>query len=62
MKKICLSVILIVGGALLAAALTVPASDREVQARRVEAAVHIDGRLDEAVWQGVSTQNRNVLF
>lgn len=52
MKKTSLSFILIVGGVLLAAAQTAPASDREVQARRAEAAVHIDGRLDEAVWQG----------
>ncbi len=52
MKKISLAVILIVGGVLLAAAQTAPAADREVQARRAEAAVHIDGRLDEAVWQG----------
>ncbi|MCJ7524296.1 MAG: carbohydrate binding family 9 domain-containing protein [Candidatus Aminicenantes bacterium] len=52
MKKISLAVILIVGGVMLAAAQTAPASDREVQARRAEAAVHVDGRLNEAVWQG----------
>jgi hypothetical protein len=52
MKKMYLSVIMIVWGALLAAAQTVPASGREVQARRVEEAVHVDGRLTEAVWQG----------
>ena len=52
MKKNSLAVILMVGGVLLAAAQTSPASDREVQARRAEAAVHIDGRLSEAVWQG----------
>lgn len=53
MKKMCLSFILIVWGALFAAAQAGPASSREVQARRAEEAVHVDGRLMEAAWRGV---------
>jgi hypothetical protein len=55
MKKMYFSVILSVWGALLTAAQTVPTSNREVQARRIEETVHIDGRLTEAVWQGTGT-------
>jgi hypothetical protein len=53
MKKVYSFVILIVWGAWFATAQTVSVSGREVQARRVEEAVHVDGRLTEAVWQGV---------
>jgi len=52
MKKMYFSVLLIVWGALLAAAQAVPASSREVQAKRTAEEMHIDGRLTEAVWQG----------
>ena len=51
MKKKHFAVILIVWGALPAAAQAVPASDRLVQARRADEAIRVDGRLDEAVWQ-----------
>jgi hypothetical protein len=52
MKKNYFLVVMIVWGALLATAQTVPASSREVQARRAEETIHVDGRLTEAVWQG----------
>ena len=52
MKKTYFSVLLIVWGVLHFAAQAMPASGREVQARRAEEAIRIDGQLTEAVWQG----------
>jgi hypothetical protein len=52
MKKVYLFLILIVWGALFSQAQTVPVSSREVQAKRSDEVIHIDGRLSEAVWQG----------
>jgi hypothetical protein len=55
MKKTLPLFILITWGAVLAAAQSAPASNREVQARRAEEAIHIDGNLSEAVWQGAGS-------
>ncbi len=52
MKKTLPLLILITWGAVLVAAQAAPAPGREVQARRAEEAIHIDGNLSEAVWQG----------
>jgi hypothetical protein len=52
MKKTLLLAALIVGGVLLAAAQTVTAPGREVEAKRAQEAIRIDGDLSEAVWQG----------
>ena len=52
MRKLHYLFILIVGGALFAAAQSAPASNREVCAKRTATAILIDGRLTEAVWQG----------
>ena len=48
---------LIAWGALLAAAQAAPASGREVQAKRSEEAIRVDGNLSEAVWQGTGTDD-----
>ena len=52
MKKMHLAAVLIILGVLPAAAQAVPVSERLVQARRADEAIRVDGRLDEAVWQG----------
>jgi hypothetical protein len=52
MKKTLFLVILAIWGAAAAAAQAVPVSGREVQAKRAEEAIHVDGNLSETVWQG----------
>ena len=52
MKKKYFFIMVIIAGALLAGAQSTPASGRELCAKRTDAAILIDGRLTEAVWQG----------
>jgi hypothetical protein len=55
MKKLCGSLLLIVCSGLTVAGQAAPDPGREVQARRSDEAIRVDGRLTEAVWQGAGS-------
>jgi hypothetical protein len=57
MQKLCVSLLVVICCALPAAAAAAeqPVACREVQARRVEETIRVDGRLEENAWQGAGS-------